>query len=413
MKPEEKRGTSARTLRVAVVGVGGYGAVHLASLQRIGPRIGLRLEAVVSVLPHNQAYGEAEREQALRRRNVRVYRSYQQLCDAERGRIDLISLPVGTPLHCPISRYALQRGYHVLCEKPAAGSLTDARAMAAERTTAVLAIGYQHLCTQSMRWLRAAAGSGTLGRLREAHTLVLWPRRRSYYQRNSWAGRFTAGGVPVNDCPLQNACSHFLQNMLFVAGAAAAGRPAPPGAEAVRTASPRSVYAENYRANQIETCDTQYARIETADGSVLNITALHACAREQHPLTRYVFERATLQWCFDGRILQLSGGPVEIPELPPTTEESMTDELYRNVAEAIRSGSRPDCTIDDALDHLRCVEAALDHGIVPIDSRYVAVAEPGDDPLTVVTGIEEHALRVYGLGRGFRELGCGWAVCSA
>src|SRR5699024_11521324 len=64
---------------------------------------------------------------------------------AEDDSIDIVSIVVGNALHREIAEAMAAAGKHVLCEKPLAGTLEDAEAMAAleqEHPDLVLATGY-------------------------------------------------------------------------------------------------------------------------------------------------------------------------------------------------------------------------------------------------------------------------------
>ena len=65
---------------------------------------------------------------------------------AEDPTIDAVSIVVGNALHRPIAEALVAAGKHVLCEKPLAGSMEDARAMVElERSgQAVTAVGYTY-----------------------------------------------------------------------------------------------------------------------------------------------------------------------------------------------------------------------------------------------------------------------------
>ena len=56
-----------------------------------------------------------------------VYIDYLELLDS--GKVDAISICTPPHLHREIVIAALQRGIHILCEKPLAGTLEDAQAM--------------------------------------------------------------------------------------------------------------------------------------------------------------------------------------------------------------------------------------------------------------------------------------------
>lgn len=103
-------------MRVGIVGAGTMGSVHAASHKEAGHDIvaiyDLRFEAAQAVAV---------------RVGAKVAASYQDLLDDPT--IELIDICLPTPLHREFVERAARAGKHVLCEKPLALTLGDARAM--------------------------------------------------------------------------------------------------------------------------------------------------------------------------------------------------------------------------------------------------------------------------------------------
>jgi predicted dehydrogenase len=86
---------------------------------------------------------------------------------AEDPGIDAVSVVVGNALHRPIAEALIAAGKHVLCEKPLAGSIADARAMVeAERVADVVtAVGYTFRRSPAIAAIREHVRNGELGEL--------------------------------------------------------------------------------------------------------------------------------------------------------------------------------------------------------------------------------------------------------
>ncbi len=401
-------------VRVGVIGIGGFARTHLDSLDRCEGQGLSRLESVVVPLPWNAQYNEEERESEIRRRGVRVYRSYEEMFEGERGRIDLVTVPVGIHLHAPASIAALRAGFNVLCEKPAAGGSAGARDMkdARESSGRILAIGYQHLHTPAIQRIKGITLSGELGRLLNARTLVLWPRESSYYGRNGWAGKLSVNGVQILDSPLQNAAAHFLQNMLYVAG---------PGRD--ECAEPVAAYGENYHANDIESADTQFLRITTESGSTLVFVASHAVPEQRDPQTEFRYEHGRILWNYDGQTSVFRTGPdgrETLVEAFDNGNARVHDLPFFDVMRAIRESGTPLSHIGNAIQHIRCVEAAFasSGGVVPIPKEFLEYRDTPNGTITLVRGIVPELERAYESTAGFGEGPtrgsgtAGWAVPS-
>jgi predicted dehydrogenase len=227
------------------------------------------------------------------REGWRVYGDFQGLLAAEEGRdhtANLLVLPVPIPLHRDMTVAALKSGFHVLCEKPAAGSLADLDSMAEAASAADrnLWFGFQHPISQSLSTLIDRCAHGTVGRLTDVVTQVSWPRPVSYYRRAPWAGQLYAGTCPVLDSPIQNAAAHFLHAALAIA--------------ATQHFFPNHIEAEHARVHAIETADTQVLRLTTANGAGPGPTVFgafsHATRVHEDPSIVVTGTDGTLRWRF-------------------------------------------------------------------------------------------------------------------
>ena len=177
-----------RKLRVAVVGLG-MGKAHLRGY------LGSGLAEVAAVCDAN--------EELLKRvgdefKVERRYTDYGRMLGAER--LDAVSIALPNFLHAPFTVKALERGLHVLCEKPMADSVAAAQRMlaAAQKARRLLMINFSFRYIPAARWLQQAVREGRLGRIYYAHSA--WLRRRGIPKLGSWFGdRKRAGGGPLID----------------------------------------------------------------------------------------------------------------------------------------------------------------------------------------------------------------------
>jgi predicted dehydrogenase len=126
--------------------------------------------------------------------------------------LDAVSVAVPTFLHAPIAIAALERGLHVLSEKPMARNGSEAHAMveAARAAGRVLEVGFNHRERGDIQKLKNIIEAGRLGT--PYYAKAWWLRRTGIPRLGSW---FTtaelAGGGPLVDIGV-----HVLDFSLFV-----------------------------------------------------------------------------------------------------------------------------------------------------------------------------------------------------
>ncbi len=268
--------STVSSVKVALVGLGGYGFHYLEALLRDNPRYTAILVAAVEPYPE-----KARLIVDLERSSIPVFPQLNLLFDAGISP-DLVVISSPIPDHVSQSCLALEHGCHVLCDKPLGATVQDAdRLIAAEKTAGrFVEIGYQWSYSSAIQKLKSEIQSRHWGRPQRFKALCLWPRDRAYYLRNDWAGRIRdAQGRWVLDSPANNAMAHFLHNLLYLLGG-----------EAHLSAKPASVTAEAYRVFPIENYDSVACRILTEQNVELLFYASHAVPTAQGPIFQLAFE---------------------------------------------------------------------------------------------------------------------------
>ncbi|MGI8507815.1 MAG: Gfo/Idh/MocA family protein, partial [Gemmatimonadaceae bacterium] len=126
-------------MRVGVVGAGGLGFHHIRILREM---VEFRLSGFVELRPERAAEVSRELE-------VPAYADLDTLLDD----VDAVTIVVPTPAHFDVARAALERGKHVLIEKPITTTLEDADALLdiAERTGALIQTGHVERFNRAVR----------------------------------------------------------------------------------------------------------------------------------------------------------------------------------------------------------------------------------------------------------------------
>ena len=188
-------------IRLGIIGVGNMGSGHAANVLA-GKCPDLELTAVADTNPDRLAWAKENLTDGVARFDDAV-----KMLDS--GRIDacIVSVP-----HYDHPKYAvacMERGIHVMVEKPAGVYTKQVREMnaAADRhPEVVFGMMFNQRTNCVYRKMRELVRSGEYGRLRRANWIITnWYRPQAYYDsgdwRATWAGE--GGGVLLNQCPHQ------------------------------------------------------------------------------------------------------------------------------------------------------------------------------------------------------------------
>lgn len=190
-------------VRVGVIGVGWAGRQHLAIYDALA---GVQVVALAGLEDPVRAALAAQY------RIERHVARWEDLLDLDG--IDAVSVAVPTFLHAPIAIAALERGLHVLAEKPIARNESEAQLMveAARAADRVLDVAFNHRERGDIHKLKDIIDGGRLGR--PYYAKAWWLRRSGIPALGSW---FTtaelAGGGPLVDIGV-----HVLDYSLFLLG---------------------------------------------------------------------------------------------------------------------------------------------------------------------------------------------------
>lgn len=157
-----------RRLRLGMVG-GGQGA-FIGPVHRIAARLDGRYQFVAGALSSDPDRARASgREIGLT--DDRSYADFREMVEAEAARpdgIEVVAIVTPNHLHLPAAMAFLKRGIHVICDKPLATSLEEARDFAAlaERARAQFFLTHNYSGYPMVRHMREMIARGDLGKLR-------------------------------------------------------------------------------------------------------------------------------------------------------------------------------------------------------------------------------------------------------
>jgi predicted dehydrogenase len=153
------------SLGVAVIGAGMVGRAHAAGYRAASQLYDLDLPEIhlVAIADAHEPFAV---DGAKRFGYQRAETSWQAVVDAPD--IDVVSVAIANELHRPVVEALLAAGKHVLCEKPLAPSVDDAKAMvaAAESASTQSAVGFSFRRTPGINAIREQVQSGGIGDVR-------------------------------------------------------------------------------------------------------------------------------------------------------------------------------------------------------------------------------------------------------
>ncbi len=149
-------------LGVAVIGAGMAGRSHAQAYRSASTVLGAGLPPIrlVAIADINESFAT---QTATRYGFERAETNWRAIVDA--SDIDAVSIVVGNFLHREIAEALLTAGKHVLCEKPLAPCVEDARVMsaAAEKAGRVAATGFSYRRSPAVAAIREQIISGAVG----------------------------------------------------------------------------------------------------------------------------------------------------------------------------------------------------------------------------------------------------------
>lgn len=178
-------------LKIGIIGCGGIAnGKHMPSLAKLGD---VEMVAFCDLIIEKaeaaaKQYGTPD---------AKVYTDYKELL-ADKS-IDVVHVCTPNRAHSFITVDALNAGKHVMCEKPMAINVEEAKKMldAYHKSGKKLTIGYQNRQTDENLYLKKEANDGTFGEIYYAKALAI--RRRAVPTWGVFLNEYEQGGGPLID----------------------------------------------------------------------------------------------------------------------------------------------------------------------------------------------------------------------
>ena len=385
-----------KPVSVLIVGIGGYGQNYVNEFLT-SDREDFKVVGVVDPYPENSSMvGE------IRKRGIPIFPSMKDFYKNNTADYVCISSPI--QCHSDQTVMALNNGAGVICEKPLAATVQEGKKMleVQQKVDKPVGIGYQWSFSKAIQSLKKDIINGIFGKPLRLKTLVLWPRDFNYYNRSNWAGRKKDNnGNWILDSVANNATAHYLHNMFYVLG------------ESIeKSAHPRRLKAELYRANDIENFDTAAARVFTDKGVELLYLVTHATVEQLNPRFCYEFEKATVYFDQDSDsqiVAEFKDGSQKVYGDP------FSDRFNKVwiMLDAVKGKNSYLCGIEAALPHVVCIngmqEAVPEIVDFPQELIKTWKDEEGNSAAVYVDGLAEIMKDCYNNWRLPHELGVEWS----
>ena len=190
-----------RKIRTGIIGIGNMGSGHARSIME-GKCPELELSAVADLNPARLEWARTELSP-----DIACFPDALSLLDS--GLIEACIISVPHFDHPTLAIACMERGIHVMVEKPAGVYTAQVRRMnetASRHPEVVFGMMFNQRTNPVYRKLRDLVQSGAYGQLRRSNWIITdWYRPQCYYDSGAWRATWSGegGGVLLNQCPHQ------------------------------------------------------------------------------------------------------------------------------------------------------------------------------------------------------------------
>lgn len=151
--------------------VGGGQGAFIGAVHRMAANLDGKIELVAGCFSSDAAKSQASGRELLLAKD-RVYHSYEAMAKAEAAlppeeRIDFVSIVTPNHMHVPVAECFLRHGFNVVCDKPLAHNLAEAKKLRTlvKRTGKVFALTHNYTGYPMVKEAREWVRSGKLGKI--------------------------------------------------------------------------------------------------------------------------------------------------------------------------------------------------------------------------------------------------------
>jgi len=186
-------------IRLGIIGIGNQGSGYVRRFSE-GKFPEVDLAAVADVKPEREGWLKDNFPNL----DIKFFSDGEQMMDS--GLLDAVIVAIPHYDHPKYVIMALDKGLHVLCEKPAGVYTKQVREMneAAQKSDKVFAMMFNQRTNHVYRKMREIVQSGEMGAIKRTNWIITnWYRPQRYYDSGAWRATWSGegGGVLLNQCP--------------------------------------------------------------------------------------------------------------------------------------------------------------------------------------------------------------------
>ena len=186
-------------VRLGIIGVGNMGSSHIKNYLE-GKLPEFIITAVADVKEERLNWAKEQLPE------VKIFNNASALMDS--GEVDAILIATPHYFHPPMAIEGLEKGLHVMSEKPAGVYTKQVREMneVAKKSDKVFGIMFNQRTNCLYRKAHEIVHSGIYGEMKRVTWIITdWYRTQSYYNSGGWRATWSGegGGVLLNQCPHQ------------------------------------------------------------------------------------------------------------------------------------------------------------------------------------------------------------------
>lgn len=175
-------------LKIGIIGLGDISKIHLAAIEQNEKA---ELAAVCDI---DDTLKNSEKD-------IPFYTDYLLMLEEEQ--LDCVHICLPHHLHYPVTKAAVEKGVHVILEKPLAHNMEDSKAIVQlekNHPEVKICVSLQNRLNETVEELASIVASGKYGEITGLKGIVTWHRPKSYYDTKPWRGYMetAGGGVMIN-----------------------------------------------------------------------------------------------------------------------------------------------------------------------------------------------------------------------